>query len=96
MMKLTIFTILCAISTIVDSAGLIEEFTWTRITYRWPKPGPSKRQVHPESRSKIRGRYRFSTENYGSIVFDDETNAVTPGKSLPESIPKFIDYIYGK
>lgn len=95
-MKLTLVFILYAILTLVSSVGLNEEFSWTKITYRWPRPGPSKRQVHTESRNRGRERYTFSTENQDVIIFDGETNAVTAEKSKEESIPKFIDYIHGE
>lgn len=96
MIRLTIIIMLCATLTIVYSVGLNEEFTWTRITYRWPKPGPSERPIKNESRSSGKERFGLSTENYYSIVFEEQSNALGAGNTHKEPIPKFIDYIYGK
>lgn len=91
-MRFTYIIIFSAIVVLVFSAGLIEEFTWTRITYRWPKIGPAKRQV-----LKDPGRYSSITaDSDPRIFFDGETNAaVDENKPSQEAVPKFIDYKYG-
>lgn len=97
-MRLMLLSFFSAILAIVYSAGLNEEFTWSRITYRWPKPGPSKRQTPIETRGRGRGRFRYTTGSTSDrIVFEDELNAATTQKtSHQETVPKFIDYRYGE
>lgn len=54
------------INAVVFSAGLNEEFTWTRVSYVSPEGGQrAKRQVDAES--------RFGTPQ-DKIVFEGETN----------------------
>lgn len=97
-LTLLLLAVFTEILTSAYSAGLTEEFTWTKITYRWPKPGPSKRQTHLESRGRGRGRFRFTTENPDAIVFEDESSATNFEKKMEqqEFVPKFIDYRVGK
>lgn len=97
-MRLTFVIIVCSIIVIVSGAGLNEEFTWSRITYRWPKAGPSKRQVQTDSRSRGRVRGKPIAGSSDPIVFDGQTNAASAGaqKQRQEVVPSFIDYKYGK
>lgn len=98
MRLLVLCSFLCVFE--VSSKGLKEAFTWTRISYDWPKNGQMlKRQAPVES------RYKGSGGGMGSdaIVFDGLTNG---GERLPalkapdtlnqENVQATIEYIYGK
>lgn len=99
-MRLTLLlaAVFSASFTSIYSAGLNEEFIWTKITYRWPKPGPSERQTQIESRARSRGRFRFTTKNSDAIVFEDDISGTSFDKKMEqlEVVPKFIDYRVGK
>lgn len=97
-MRLTFVLLFTVILAVVSSIGLNEEFTWTRITYRWPKTGPSKRQVQTETGYRSRGRQRTTPASGSSdpIIFDEETNAASVAKRpVQEKVPGFINYQYG-
>lgn len=84
-MKLLAFCAFYALLTLVSGAGLNEEFTWTRISYAWPKGRISRRQS---------GSYAGHKAESDAIVFEGSTN----GDQDPKQVkgPGNIDYQYGK
>lgn len=97
MTRLMLIIIFFGLLTFVSSTGLNEEFTWTRITYRWPKSGTNKRQVPTEAKNRGRGRYMTATGGADSFIFDGQTNKATAGKKPPQEVaPSFINYKHGE
>lgn len=97
-MRLTGFIIIFSLLLVlVSTSNLYEEFTWSRITYRWPKGGRVRRNFGAEPWSGFMGRYKSNFENPDRIVFEGETNAAAAGNRPPQgNVPSYIDYIYGK
>lgn len=71
---------------LVVSIGLREEFTWTRLSYKWPSPASPKNPYRdisiPETAEE-------------KILFPGGTNAAERLNTTNKK-PKKIDYIYSK
>lgn len=83
-----IFFLICVTSvSFVASVGLIEEFTWTRITYRWPRSG----QLNVNSQQ----RNRATAERSDFVFEEDDNGADVANRPTQGNVPNFINYQYG-
>lgn len=74
--------------------GIQEEFTWTRITYRWPSNKAKTKNVEVES---LKGKNRKSLGKSDNIFFQGDTNAAeVESRPKNDSAPSYINYIFGE
>ncbi|XP_018561263.1 L-dopachrome tautomerase yellow-f2-like [Anoplophora glabripennis] len=90
-MRLLECCVISVVLSLVSSAGLKEEFTWTRISYAWRNGQRSRRQVNTETRS-----YKGNRPTPDAILFEGSTNNENPENSQPsdenKNGPGDIDY----
>lgn len=90
-----IIIVFIAVFVLVTSVGIHEEFTWTRITYRWPT-NKSKTTSSPGVES-LKGKNRPSLGKSDSIVFQGSTNAAAvASRPQNDTAPSYLDYKFGK
>lgn len=75
----------------VSSTGLNEEFTWTRITYAWPRTGQQPKGGDRKSSS----RYNRAPAD-SAIVFEGDTNLSVDNEDSTSTVPTGVNYTYGK